>query len=484
VSIVRPLLDGLLNAHKKERNHIVFNKKLSFIKKVIPIGVIAVLFAFSLEGLPCDRDKKPYDPDQPGPYAVGTKSILLWDTSRPTTIIIDQVYPFTRPIEVQLFYPVDPSSVGEATPKAVYPWDQVYLNFPPFQMTSDQLEQQGIDPSYQDPPISRKGPFPLILFSQGYGMEPWSAGLHLGTRLASHGFVVASISHYGDRVWSYEPQDNIALVAMNRTIDVSYVLTKLLERNSAQGDALYGLMDSDKVAASGFSIGAYTALSLAGGDDLVCDKPSEVLGVEAPANTCVAAPVDPRIHAIVSIDGLPDLLYFNELARITVPTLILGPEWDDIAGFDPTVASRHARLHAATQGNPSYRVDIKGITSHQVFSNMCETLPILHAAGMYSEEIYPQVQENFCGTKLPTKEVHRIVTKYMIAFLKRHLNGEHAYSHILTPEYALHNEDAVEFFVTERRNRSSITEDWPDDSTYFIHQKVPGHHYGHDRKHK
>lgn len=41
---------------------------------------------------------------------------------------------------------------------------------------------------------------------------------------------------------------------------------------------------------------------------------------------------------------------------------------------------------------------------------------------------------------------------------------------MLTPGWALTNEPLVEFFVTERRNASSISEDWPDTFAYFPHQ--------------
>jgi hypothetical protein len=42
------------------------------------------------------------------------------------------------------------------------------------------------------------GPFPLVMFSPGWGGPAWSA-IFLGTRLASHGFVVAIQDWHGRR---------------------------------------------------------------------------------------------------------------------------------------------------------------------------------------------------------------------------------------------------------------------------------------------
>ena len=131
--------------------------------------------------------------------------------------------------------------------------------------------------------------------------------LYIGTRLASHGFVVALLYHYGDAFWAYEVFDDIATASMNRPLDVSFTLTKLLERNSTAGDALYKLMDPRMVAASGWSLGGYAAMALAGGDDSVCDKPIEMGAPGVPPNTCVPTLVDPRIRAIVPLDGSTQL---------------------------------------------------------------------------------------------------------------------------------------------------------------------------------
>jgi hypothetical protein len=82
-------------------------------------------------------------------------------------------------------------------------------------------------------------------------------------------------------------------------------------------------------------------------------------------------------------------------------------------------------------------------------------------------ELYLQV---YCTNWIPSADAHRTVTEYMIAFLKTHLMGETGYQQILTPGWALTQEQYIEFFVTEKRNAQSIDEDWPADFVYFMHQ--------------
>jgi predicted dienelactone hydrolase len=428
----------------------------------LAIGMTSTLVAGENGKLP--------DPGLPGPYAVGHTSFVLSDASR---MAVDMwVGEIPRPIPVHVFYPVDPASISGSAEQAVYPLDLIHLNFGPFLTYSSEWEQQGIDAAYQEPPASAGGPFPLVMFSQGWGGPAWAA-LYVATRLASHGFAVALIYHYGDGFWSgpglYEPFDNLAVASMNRPLDVSFALTKLLERNQAEGDSLHNLIDPDKIAASGWSLGGYAAMALAAGDDQVCDKVIEMGFPDVPPSTCVPALVDQRIRAIVPLDGSTQLLYFDELARITVPTMGIGEEWSTLAAANPSNASWQARLHAASQGHPAYRVDIQG-TYHQTFSNMCEAMPIALNHGLIDPAIYPLLVNVYCGSPLSTTEAHRLVTKYMVAFLKTNLSVKSGCQPYLTPGYALNSESMIEFFVTEKRNPNAVDEDWPGEYMYFMHQ--------------
>jgi len=427
------------------------------------IAALAITCAVSLSAMPSAPPSVP-DPGAPGPYAVGHTSFLLEDASRTATIITPGGPVLAaRPIPVHVFYPADEEDVS-STPEAIYPLDMIYrATDPAFLTSSSEWEAEGIDGAYQEPPPSADGPFPVVMFSPGFGIGAWG-NLNIGTRLASHGFVVVILYHYGDRVFSHEAaRDHVNLASLNRPLDVSFVLTTLLARNDTPGDLLWNLIEPDQIAASGHSLGGYSAMALAGGDDLVCDRGPG----NAPPETCVPVGPDPRIQAIATLDGSTQLLWFDELARIDVPTLVIGRDWS-LVGGTTSGYSWQARLHSASQGHPAYRVDVSGII-HTSFTNLCEALPILLAHGLITQASYDRLLPIRCGTALSTTETHRISTQYMVAFLKTVLAGEPGYQRFLTPGYALTREPWAEFFVTERRSPNAF-DDEPDLFWYFPHQ--------------
>jgi hypothetical protein len=406
---------------------------------------------------------------------VGFTSYTVTDLSRPGD---GGQYP-NRPIPVHVWYPADPQAIGPGAQEAIYPLDPLYGQVA--DSYSSDWEKYGIDPAFQGPAPSASRPFPLLVFSPGWG-APAFAHTSIGARLASHGFVVAVPYHFGDWWWPWEPTfDPITVATYNRPLDVSLVLTDLVEKSQAGGHLLQGTIRADQVAAGGWSLGGYAAMVLAGGDDDVCDTPFgplyEYVGETLPpGNWCVPAYPDPRFKAIVPMDGSGWLLHFRELSRITVPAMGMGQEWSTLAS-DPVFASWHAREHAAYSGHPAYRVDVFN-TNHQSFSDICEANQVLDDlvnGGRVPAEVWPPwlvalLDELFCTGVTPSGEVHQVVDKYEIAFLKTNLAGVPGYQDVLTPGWALAREPLVEFFVTEKRNPSSISEDWPGDFLYFPHQ--------------
>ncbi len=424
-----------------------------------PLGVCFFVLALSVSVGSIGPPKVP-DPGEMGPYEVGFTSFLLTDASRGD-----------RPIPVYLWYPVDPMDITSASPEAVYPLDPVNNVVPP--SFSSEWEGYGFDPAYQEPPPSSDAPFPLVVFSPGWGAHAF-AHVYVGTRLASHGIAVAVVYHWGDAWWPWEPFDHLAVASMNRPRDISFMLTDLLARNVNPGNLIYGLINPNQVAASGWSLGGYAAMTLAGGDDSVCDKFFEMGFTDTPVSTCVPSTPDPRIAAIVTLDGSTQVLYFDEMARIAVPTMGIGQEWSTLYMYSgPGFASWQARLHSASQGHPCYRVDLAE-AFHSSFCNICQIAYILYDKGIIDEATRDGMAGFGCGAPIPTPLAYQLTTKYMIAFLKTNLAGEPGYQPILTPGYAL-NEPYIEFFVTEKRNPNSIDEDWPDHFWYQAHQPGSAH---------
>jgi predicted dienelactone hydrolase len=381
-----------------------------------------------------------------GPYAVGHTGFVIVDPSR-----TGPAGYAGRPIYVSLWYPADASAIGPATQRALYPIDPISSRAPV--STSANWERYGLDAAYEGVPVSRNAPFPLVMYSPGW-TNPYFRGLFTGTRLASHGFVIAVLSHWADGAFAWEPFHALHLANVNRPRDVSFALTDLLSRSAAPAGLLSRAIRPDEVAAMGHSLGGYAALVLAGGDDLVCDRESDPFGRPIPPETCIPSPPDRRIKAIVTFDGSSQLLWFQEMGRINVPAMVVGQEWENTGSW-------HARAHAAIASEPNYRVDVQGAL-HPSFTTFCETARVLFDLGVINAtQLGNQLRQPACTTALPAMETQRLATKYAIAFLKQNLARDSGYQHILTPGWALTAETHIEFFVTEKTNANvTVENEW------------------------
>ncbi|MBA2306609.1 hypothetical protein H0W26_00535 [Candidatus Dependentiae bacterium] len=106
-------------------------------------------------------------------------------------------------------------------------------------------------------PLLGKKKLPLILFSHGYSGHPY-ANSWFAEYLASKGYIVASVQHYGNSF----PESMIPEISArpwNRPKDMSFVLDKLLEH-----PLFKDCIDKDRIGAAGFSQGGIAALWLAG----------------------------------------------------------------------------------------------------------------------------------------------------------------------------------------------------------------------------
>lgn len=459
--------------------------------------IVAVTVAIVLSLSAAAQGANDSDPGLFGPYAIGHTSFVVVDTNTdPSSAQLRG----TRPVGVNVWYPVDASSVIGQSPDGLYPYDPIYpvrqQPLPPnwvatssdWQFPCDNLPAPPVgspdprplceskatqfSPTYEGLTPSADAPFPIVLFSPGWNSATVVNSL-LAERIASYGFVVAVVAHYRDGYIAWDTRDEFYKAMYNRPRDVSFMLDALLRKNDDPDDLLYNTIRADLVAAAGHSIGGYATLALAGGDDEICTGETDSLLRPVPCNPVADGsgnPIptfpDPRVKAIVTLDAGNPHLYFNELARIAVPSLTIGesveaPGW---ITFFP------ARQHAAMSGDPKYRVDVVGAV-HQSFTNSCTGGAVRYRHGWS----YTATQLNtlwttqpWCTTATAQAEVARLAAQYTIAFLKTHLVGEVGYERILTPGWALTKETAIRFFVTEP------TSDDPATFLYFPYQRGGG----------
>jgi len=400
------------------------------------------------------------DPGQPGRYAVGHTSYLLTDKDAGN-----------RPVYLSVWYPVDARDIHTSTPTAAYLTDPFTNLLPPTYWTftanptySTDWEKLGYDRAFEGPKASDDGPFPLVMVSPSWGGSSWQF-VFLGTRLASHGYVVAALEHWADGQYGWSLMDDFVTAMVTRPRDVSFGITQLVDKSGSPGDLLFRTIDSRRIVASGHSIGGYATYVLAGGDRLVCD--ALVVALEGddvlpyPANTCVATHPDPRIKAIVSLDGASWALRYRELANISVPSLLMGDTVDQSAIIYPDGSLRDwiARPHAAIHREDSYRVDLNG-ANHFSWTNYCDGFQVWFNKGWISssdlatyESWWPCNTTGWFPAAIPAVDAHAVTTKYIVAFLDLYLGGSDKNPQldrwILTPDYALDHTPTVQFFNSE-----------------------------------
>ena len=192
----------------------------------------------------------------------------------------------------------------------------------------------------------KDGLHPVVLMSHGTGGTAESMGW-LARALAAAGYVVLAPNHHGNT--GLEPYAAPGFLCWwERALDMQLLLTRLAENEGP----FAGHLDVSRVAAVGFSLGAYTVLALAGArTDMAlfeawCDETGTVMGgprefpnaadqlaelkaQSTPFNAAWARQSenvrDDRIRAVVAIAPPPPVRGFVPLwvATVEVPVLLL-----------------------------------------------------------------------------------------------------------------------------------------------------------------
>lgn len=339
-------------------------------------------------------------PDQPGPFAVGRETVTVKDPQRPE-----------RDLTVDVWYPADKSRVEGATPVK-------YLVIPGVEVPSRA--------AFSGLPVSTQGPFPLVMYSHGYGGLRFISSF-LTETLASHGFVVVAPDHTGNTAID-AVTGQIAKRAqneLNRVGDVRATLDDALARNANSGDLLYQSIDPEKIGIMGHSLGGMTS----------------IIGTVGHGGL----PGYPKIKAIVGLAAYTKNIPLAELQKVKVPTMLISGTLDTTAKLKPNTV----RTWNAIPARPLYRVDlVKG--AHQSFSDICYYLEIAPTIKNVPQVIVDTVTESGKGGcqpgQLPWRKANSLTELYTISFFLDQLAGKSAYTAYLTPEYAS-TEPSVEFSV-------------------------------------
>jgi len=330
------------------------------------------------------------------PLTVVAQSGTTWRVGQTTLSFKDSVR--NRPLTTELWYPTSSSLAPTDT-------DQV-----PFVLS----------PTIRNAQVT-KGRLPLILLSHGTGGSRLT--LHwLAASLAQAGFLVAAVDHWGNTFDNPIPEYFAKF--WERPQDLSYVLTALLK------DATWSpSIDPARIGATGFSIGGYSVIALAGAkidyqalvkfmksaegraEADIPEMPDLIKLLDDPAIAASAAQMpnlqDQRIKAVFAMSpavgqGLADK---KQTATIHCPVYIVGAESDHIT----PVKTNAMHYHHLITGSKFFL--LKGKVGHYVFLN--EAKESLKKDGVIHFNDDPSVNR-----KAIHEQVSRMATDYFSRILK------------------------------------------------------------------
>ncbi len=324
-------------------------------------------------------------PTPTGPYAIGTTSFALVDTSRPEALT--PAPDDFRELLVRVWYPAEPQPGAQPAPywerPDIYgPLLADFLSLPPVPDFFFAYIDLVATHAFPDAPLAGGGAFPVLVYSHGYGGLV-SQNTVLLEELASHGYVVFSIAHPHEALAVVFPDGRVVARSpdlifspFDRTwrdwaADTRFVMDALEGMNAgAPGGRFTGRLDMGQLGVLGMSYGGAAA-------GLVCVT-------------------DARCQAGLNLDGVQ----FDDLMGETLdkPFLMFYSEQNE--GINDPV-------YAGARG-PFYRVVVEGST-HFNFSDLSLSSPLMQPLGLLGS--------------IDRQRSLQIANDYVRAFFDQHLKG-------------------------------------------------------------
>ena len=326
---------------------------------------------------------------QPGPYPVGVETLHF---TNPDQVDVLRSQPglqrADRPLTVELWYPA----------QAGTPSGTVYTT-----LLRDGHGLVRLHGAACRDAVQAVGSFPLVIISHGYPGNRLLMG-HLGEKLASHGYVVASLDHTDS---TYADKGALASTLVNRPADTAYARRVLHDR-----------ADCSRTAIIGYSMGGYGAL-VSGGAAI---SPEALVMDEAPPHGlwdfALTPKVDPSLKAIIPIGpwgrhrGLWD---GDGMAQLKVPMLVMAGSADDISGYE----SGMRKIFTEATGVSRHLLTFEG-AGH----NAAAPYPAPAEAFAPSPHLDFLPAEHYADPVWDTVRMNSIAQHFARAFLDLHLKGE------------------------------------------------------------
>jgi predicted dienelactone hydrolase len=400
-------------------------------RRVSTLCLLACAGLLAVAGAAAENRIDRVRPDAPelagyGSFAIGVRTLQFVNPGQLDIVRAKSGEPlptYDRPLTVEAWYPaVRPAAPPARRTDGLAPGEYRTVARDP--RRSVVLQGRALRDAAPD---AQGGPYPLVILSHGY---PGNRHLlsPLAESLASRGYVVASIDHTDS---TYSDQATVASTLLHRPLDQLFVLKAMDRLNAgdaadAAGGALKGMVDAERTALVGYSMGGYGAINAVGGGLTAASAQLPL----APAGGALArrqaghpdylASMEPRIKAVIAMApwgwnaGLWDAA---GLAGIRTPVFYVAGSADDVSGYSPGVRN----LFEATVNAPRYLLTFEN-AGHNAAGPMpapAETwapvphLPVVPAAH-YLDAVWDTVRMN------------NIAQHFAAAFLGRYLRGDAA----------------------------------------------------------
>ena len=259
---------------------------------VSPVAVVLSLLLVCGLGCHGEPDAERYD--------VGVRTLTLVDSTRETPACLAYPGSGERRLVTEVYYPIE--------------------------RRADRIED-----ATRDAPADRSGaPYPFVTWSHGF-MGTRARTTYLTHELARRGYVVASpdfpLTSLGSPCIAW-PGDG-----SSQGLDVRFLNDSLIALSRDPDSFLAGMVDEDRIGATGYSFGGFTSILAGFSPDLG----------------------DPRIKVVLAL--APFACAFDEdlFAKRSVPLMIIGGDRDGLAVFDSN-QDRPYRLAPS----PKYLVRLHG----------------------------------------------------------------------------------------------------------------------------
>ncbi len=337
------------------------------------------------------------DPMEPGPFAVGVKTMVLVDDSRvgpdtghARTLKTEIWYPATQHAKDGPFWSYD--AKDEITPELLGDKYDSFMSADIPLVATTTVRDAAMDREH--------APYPVIIYSHGSNSIRWQS-IFYTSHLASHGYVVIAPDHEGNTLWDLIrdgfDQASVVTSSYKRLDDVRFVLDSFLDKNHDPADFFFGVLDRTSVGITGHSFGGFTSVAMP-----CTDSRFKVAVAQAP---------------VISLT-----VGWCDLKSYPVPLMVQGGDMDKTVPFK----DQYCDLRSMGGDAPRHLLKIYG-GGHFTFADLCQLdllslSQILDLGGVVEEAL-----GDGCGPDNIAPEVaHPLINHYATAMFNVYLRGSHA----------------------------------------------------------